>query len=137
LNYLLDTNVCIAVMNETSPQIEIRLLKELRANSLLSVSSISVFELWYGIAKSARRQSNTQKLASFLAGRVHILFFDDEDARIAGELRAEIDVIGRPIDQYDLLIAGQALRHKMTLVTANVREFTRVKTLSWEDWSKP
>ena len=137
MNYLLDTNVCIAVMNETSPRIEIRLLKELRANSLLSVSSISVFELWYGIAKSARRQSNTQKLISFLASRVNLLFFDDEDARIAGELRAEIDAIGRPIGQYDLLIAGQALRHKMTLVTANVREFTRVKTLSWEDWSKP
>jgi tRNA(fMet)-specific endonuclease VapC len=136
LNYLLDTNVCIALLNETSPQIEARVLKELRANSLLSVSSVSAFELWYGVAKSARRQSNAQKLTAFLGSWVNILFFENEDARIAGELRAEMDSIGRPIGQYDLLIAGQAVRHKMTLVTANVREFGRIKTLAQEDWSK-
>jgi tRNA(fMet)-specific endonuclease VapC len=137
LSYLLDTNVCIAVMNETSPQIETRVLNELRAKSLLSVSSISVFELWYGVAKSARHQTNAQKLTKFLGNWVNLLSLDDEDARIAGELRVEMDAIGRPIGQYDLLIAGQALRHKLTLVTTNVREFGRVKTLSWEDWSKP
>ena len=136
MNYLLDTNVCIAVLNETSPQIEARLLKELRANSLLSVSSVSVFELWYGVAKSARRPSNTQKLTAFLGSWVNLLSFDDEDARVAGELRTEMDAIGRPIGQYDLLIAGQALRHKMTVVTANAREFGRIRNLSWEDWSK-
>jgi tRNA(fMet)-specific endonuclease VapC len=136
LNYLLDTNVCIAVLNETSPQIEARLLKELRANSLLSVSSVSAFELWYGVAKSARRPSNTQKLTAFLGSWVNLLSFDDEDARVAGELRTEMDAIGRPIGQYDLLIAGQALRHKMTVVTANAREFGRIRNLSWEDWSK-
>jgi tRNA(fMet)-specific endonuclease VapC len=137
LNYILDTNVCIALLNENSPPIETRVLKELRAHSLLSISSVSVFELWYGVAKSARRPSNTQKLKTFLRSWVNLLSLDDEDARIAGDLRAEMDAIGRPIGQYDLLIAGQALRHSMTLVTANVREFERVKTLLWEDWSKP
>jgi tRNA(fMet)-specific endonuclease VapC len=136
LNYLLDTNVCIAVLNETSPQIEARVLKELRANSQLSVSTVSVFELWYGVAKSARRQSNAQKLTAFLANWINLLSFDDEDARIAGELRAGMEAIGRPVGDYDLLIAGQALRHKMTVVTANAREFGRIKNLSWEDWSK-
>jgi tRNA(fMet)-specific endonuclease VapC len=136
LNYLLDTNVCISLLNENSPQIEIRMMKELRAKSRLCVSSISAFELWYGVAKSARRQSNAQKLSAFLGSWISLLFFDDEDARNAGGLRAEMEAIGRPIGQYDLLIAGQALRHKMTLVTANVREFSRVKALSWEDWSK-
>ncbi len=137
MNYILDTNVCIALLNENSPPIETRVLRELRAHSLLSVSSVSVFELWYGVAKSARRPSNTQKLKTFLRSWVNLLSLDDEDARIAGDLRAEMDAIGRPIGQYDLLIAGQALRHNMTLVTANVREFGRVKTLLWEDWSKP
>jgi tRNA(fMet)-specific endonuclease VapC len=136
LNYLLDTNVCIAVLNETSEQIESRVLKELRSKSQLSVSSVTAFELWYGVAKSARRESNTQKLAAFLRGWISLLAFDDEDARVAGELRAELEAIGRPVGQYDLLIAGQALRHKMTLVTANAREFSRIKNLSWENWSK-
>ena len=136
MNYLLDTNVCIAVLNETSEQIESRVLKELRSKSQLSVSSVTAFELWYGVAKSARLESNTQKLAAFLRGWISLLNFDEEDARVAGELRAELDAIGRPMGQYDLLIAGQAFRHKMTLVTANAGEFSRIKNLSWENWSK-
>ena len=42
-----------------------------------------------------------------------------------------------PIGAYDLLIAGQALRHQLTLVTANVSEFSRVKGLAWQDWARP
>lgn len=136
MNYLLDTNVCIALLNETSPKIEARVAKELNLNSELSVSAVSTFELWYGVAKSPRRQSNTQKLAEFLASWINLLPFDPEDARSAGELRAELESIGRPIGQYDLLIAGQALRHRLTLVTANTREFGRVKNLTCEDWSR-
>ena len=136
MRYLLDTNVCIAVLNEKSPQIEARVVKELRENSELSVSSVSAFELWYGVAKSSRREANSKKLALFLSNWVNLLAFDDQDARFAGEVRAEMENSGRPLGQYDLLIAGQALRHKVTLVTANAREFGRIKALSWEDWSR-
>lgn len=45
--------------------------------------------------------------------------------------------IGRPIGAYDVLIAGQALSRKLTLVTCNTKEFARVKELAWEDWGKP
>jgi len=136
VRYLLDTNVCIAVLNEKSTQIEARVVKELRENSELSVSSVSAFELWYGVAKSSRREANSKKLALFLSNWVNLLAFDDQDARFAGEVRAEMENIGRPLGQYDLLIAGQALRHKLTLVTANAREFGQIKTLPWEDWSR-
>jgi tRNA(fMet)-specific endonuclease VapC len=136
LRYLIDTNVCIAIINGKSPHIEDRLVKELRANAQMSVSSISAFELWYGVAKSARRPANTQRTALFLNQWVGLLPFDEEDARFAGELRAELESIGRPIGAYDLLIAAQALRHDMIFVTANVREFGRVKRLKWEDWSR-
>jgi tRNA(fMet)-specific endonuclease VapC len=136
LRYLLDTNVCIAVINGKSPHLEDRVVKELRSGSALFVSSVAAFELWYGVAKSSRRSVNTEKLISFLANWVRALPFDEEDARFAGELRAAMESIGRPIGEYDLLIAGQALRHEMTLVTANVREFERIKQLSWEDWSR-
>ena len=88
MKYLLDTNVCIAVLNQKSPQIEARVVKELAGHSELSVSSVSVFELWYGAAKSARRESNAQKLSKFLGNWVHLLGFDEEDARFAGDLRA-------------------------------------------------
>jgi tRNA(fMet)-specific endonuclease VapC len=136
LKYLLDTNVCIALINKWPIPVRAHFDKELRHGSEVYISSVAVFELWYGVSKSQRREMNSHLLVGFLSGPAQKLTFDDEDARFAGELRAEMDAIGRPIGQYDLLIAGQALRHKMTLVTANVREFSRVKALSWEDWSK-
>jgi tRNA(fMet)-specific endonuclease VapC len=136
LKYLLDTNVCIAVMNGKSPLLEKRLLKELSAKSQLFVSTIAAFELWYGVAKSTRQLGNTQKLEAFMAGWVSLLPFDEEDARVAGKIRFVTEKIGRPVGAYDLLIAGQAMRHRMTLVSANANEFKRIETLLWEDWTK-
>jgi tRNA(fMet)-specific endonuclease VapC len=136
LKFLLDTNVCIAIINGKSPLIEKRVVEELAAEAQMFVSTVTAFELWYGVAKSARRPANTQQLAAFFAGWVSLLPFEQEDARIAGEIRAAMEAIGRPVGVYDLLIAGQALRHAMTLVTANTREFGRIKNLLWEDWTK-
>jgi tRNA(fMet)-specific endonuclease VapC len=95
-----------------------------------------VFELWYDVAKSQRREVYARLLAGFLSVPFQQPSFDEEDARFAGELRAAMEAIGRPVGDDDLLIAGQALRHGMTLITANVREFGGVKGLVWEDWSK-
>ena len=136
MKYLLDTNVCIALLNERPASVRVHFDSERGKGSDFYVPSVAVFELWYGVSKSHRREINTQILRGFLSGPVRHLPFDEEDARIAGELRAEMESIGRPIGDYDLLIAGQALRHNMTLVTANVREFERIKNLEWEDWTK-
>jgi predicted nucleic acid-binding protein len=65
------------------------------------------------------------------------LSFNDEDARVAGLIRATLEASGKPIGAFDLLIAGQALAGQFTLVTAKVSEFSRVKGLSWQDWAKP
>ena len=62
--------------------------------------------------------------------------FEEDDAKNAGTIRATLEKVGRPIGAYDLLIAGQAVRHNMTLITANSKEFSRVKGLVWEDWAK-
>lgn len=101
------------------------------------VSSVAVFELWYGVAKSSHPEANRQRLGIFLAGPIEVVVFDDEDAETAGRIRAALEVHGKPIGAYDLLIAGQALRRKLILVTANVAEFARIKGLAWQDWSKP
>jgi len=136
LKYLLDTNVCIAVINGRSPLIEKRLLRELSSGSQAFISAVAAFELWYGVAKSFRQPGNTERLEFFLAGWASLLPFDEEDARIAGKLRFDTEKIGRPVGGYDLLIASQALRHQMTLVSANAKEFGRIKELQWEDWTK-
>jgi tRNA(fMet)-specific endonuclease VapC len=80
---------------------------------------------------------NTQRLEALLSSSVLALPFDNEDARAAGSIRATLQAAGKPIGAYDYLIAGQALARQLTLVTANVSEFARVKGLSWQDWAKP
>ena len=65
------------------------------------------------------------------------LAFEDQDAEIAGAIRADLESFGKPIGAYDLLIAGQAMRNKLVLITANLSEFARIKALTWADWGKP
>jgi tRNA(fMet)-specific endonuclease VapC len=134
--YLLDTNACIVLINNTSPSVRARLQKALAQDEKVLVSSVVAFELWYGVAKSARPEANARLVETFFAGPVSLLAFEPEDAKVAGRLRAGLEAVGKPIGAYDLLIAGQALRHQLTLITANVREFGRVKGLKWEDWAK-
>jgi tRNA(fMet)-specific endonuclease VapC len=74
-------------------------------------------------------------LSSVVLSELGLLDFDDEDARTAGQLRATLEKAGTPIGAYDLLIAGQALRRGLTVVTANTSEFSQVTGLSWQDWT--
>jgi len=136
VNYLLDTTACIALINDKAPAIRTRLQKALAADAKVLVSSVAAFELWYGVAKSARPETNAQLLETFFGGPVSLLAFEPEDAKVAGRVRASLEAVGKPIGAYDLLIAGQALRRQLTLITANRREFGRVKGLEWEDWAK-
>ena len=134
--FLLDTNACIALINGDNPALQRKLEKALQHGEHIYVSSIVAFELWYGVANSARAEFNSRRLQTFLSGPIIRLAFDDEDAKAAGSIRADLEARGRPIGAYDLLIAGQALARGLTLMTANVSEFSRVKGLSWQDWAK-
>ena len=136
MKYLLDTNACIAIINGKPLPVRLRLQSAIDAGHDVYVSSVSVFELWYGVAKSARPQVNAARVDTFLAGPVSVLPLTGEDAKTAGGLRSLLEAAGRPIGAYDLLIAGQCLHQELTLVTTNVREFSRVKGLVWEDWAK-
>jgi len=137
VNYLLDTNACIALINGKPPAVRGKFRKATDAGAQVFVSSIALFELWYGVAKSSRREFNKKRLEVFLAGPIHPLPFEDADAELAGAIRADLESIGKPIGAYDLLIAGQAMRNKLTLITANLSEFARIKALAWADWGKP
>ncbi len=136
MNYLLDTNACIALINGKPAAVRARLAKAVDAGSQVLVPAVVVFELWYGVAKSARPEANARRVETFFAGPVRLLAFEEEDARRAGAVRAALEIAGKPIGAYDVLIAGQALCRKLTLVTANAREFGRVKGLVWEDWGR-
>jgi len=134
MSYLLDTNACIALINDRPASVRERFRFVHQRGDRIALSSVVLFELWYGVAKSRLREKNKERLAIFMSP-FQVLNFDDEDAQLAGTIRATLESAGTPIGAYDVLIAGQAVRHGLVLVTANVAEFNRIESLTWEDWS--
>ena len=134
MSLLLDTNVCIALINGRHPSVRAKFAASVEAHVPMFFSTITQFELWYGVARTAseRRAANQARLESFLTGPFEPLPFDAGAAKRAGALREALR--HRPIGPFDLLIAAQALAQSMTLVTNNTGEFARVPGLSIEDW---
>lgn len=135
MTYLLDTNACVALINGMPKEVRRRFRRAVARGATVLVSSVVGFELWYGVAKRHRREADTERLHTFLAGPLEWIDFDEDDAREAGTVRAELERAGKPIGAYDVLIAGQARRRHARLVTSNAREFDRVPGLKWEDWA--
>jgi tRNA(fMet)-specific endonuclease VapC len=135
VRYLLDTNAVIALLKNNPPGVRDRLRRAVSQRASIAVSSVVLYELWYGVARSGRRRENAERLRVFLSGDIDVIPFGEEDARAAGELRAALEIVGTPIGPYDVLIAGHALQSGATLVTANVAEFARVQGLAWQDWT--
>jgi tRNA(fMet)-specific endonuclease VapC len=133
----LDTNAVIAVLNERTSPVLTRIEEAITSGATLAISSIVLFELRYGAAKSARPERNAQRIADCLAGPIEVLPFESADAEEAGNIRAVLERAGTPIGPYDLLVAAQARRRDALLVTANEREFARVPRLKFEDWLAP
>jgi tRNA(fMet)-specific endonuclease VapC len=130
----LDTNIVIGIINARAAMAEARFRDAVTRMPVL-LSSIVLFELRYGYAKSARRPQMEALLERFLAPGVEVLPFDSEDAAEAGDIREALEAAGTPIGPYDILIAAQARRRGATLVTLNLREFSRVPGLSVTDWA--
>ena len=86
MNFLLDTNACIALINGEPASVRNKLQRGTTAGDQFFVSSVAIFELWYGVFKSSRVEFNTNRVETFLSGAVSVLAFDDEDARAAGSI---------------------------------------------------
>lgn len=134
--FALDTNVVIAAIKGET-KVRKRFDKARGKGNKIVVPSIVLFELEYGIGKSARADAAEADLKDFLKLVSDVIALSDTDAACAGRLRAALDLAGTPIGPYDILIAGQALNRGLTLVTRNVREFERVKGLSLANWHAP
>lgn len=133
----LDTNAVIAAVSGRTPDVRRHLEAALVGGEIVAVPTIVLFELRYGIAKSARPIRNAAILDAFLTLDIVPWPFDPDDADEAGTVRAELERAGTPIGPYDILIAAQARRRGATLITANTGEFARVPGLRTEDWSSP
>ena len=133
----LDTNAVIEVLNNRISPVRTRIDAAIRRGRPLAMSSIVLFELRYGAAKSARPERNAQRILDFLSGPIEVLAFVDADAEEAGDIRAALERAGTLIGPYDILVAAQARQRDALLVTTNEREFARVPRLKFEDWAVP
>jgi tRNA(fMet)-specific endonuclease VapC len=127
--YLLDTNICIYVINRRPEGVLAQFLAH--EGDGVAISSISAAELYFGVRKSASAR-NLRALDKFLAP-LTMLDFDASAAR--GELRATLERKGVPIGPLDTQVAAHALATDLTLVTNNEREFKRVPGLRVENWA--
>jgi tRNA(fMet)-specific endonuclease VapC len=131
VKYLLDTNTCIYIINKKPPSA----VKQIRSKHAdeVSISTITIAELEYGVYRSKHADQNRIALLEFLMPFV-ILDFDQGAAAVYGSVRASLEKKGTPIGPMDLLLAAQALSQQLVLVTNNEREFRRVAGLHVKNW---
>ena len=100
----------------------------------LCISSVSVLEIEYGMAKQPQARKKFGELWDGLQADLTSLTFDAHDALHTAQIRAHLAAVGTPIGPYDLLLAGTARARALTLVTHNTSEFARVPGLAYTDW---
>lgn len=133
IRFLLDTNACIELIRKRSQRV-LGHLRECRIGTV-GISSITLGELYYGVARSSHPQKNLIALTQFCAP-IEIMPFDDRAASMYGQVRADLERSGFPEGPLDTLIAAHALALDVVLVTDNEREFRHVKGLEVENWAR-
>lgn len=131
---LLDTNICIYIMNHRPVHV-IERFKQYKPGDI-GVTAITVAELHFGVSKSSQPERNRNALIRFLAP-LEITPFTAESAEHYGQIKARLRSLGTMIGELDCLIAAQALALKLPLVTNNSSEFERVPELQLENWAEP
>ena len=131
MNFLIDTNICIYIMNKRPPEV-IHRFKNMEVGQI-GISTITVSELNYGASKSNLRKQNFKRLEEFLAP-FEIIPYSQSASKYYGEIRSRLENQGNVIGPLDLLIAAHALSENLTLVTNNEKEFKRIKSLKVENW---
>ena len=133
MRYLLDTNICIYVIKH-KPEKVFQKLQTIHPEDVC-ISSVTYAELVHGVEKSAAVEKNRLALSMLLAN-MEILDFDADAADCYGKIRAGLERKGTPIGPLDMMIAGHAQSLGYTIVTNNVKEFSRVPALKIENWAE-
>lgn len=132
MKFLIDTNICIYLMNNRSPEL-IQKFKDTEIGQI-GISSITISELYYGLSKSKNQEFNLKRLEEFLVP-FEILAYDEIASKYYGEIRYDLEKRGEIIGPLDLLIAAHALSRDLVLITNNEKEFQRIKLLKVENWT--
>ncbi len=132
MKYMLDTNICIYIIKKKPTQV-LQRLQEISISDI-ALSSIALSELEYGVEKSQKKEQNRIALLYFVSP-LSIIAYGADAAQHYGEIRADLEEVGQSIGSMDLLIAAHARSLNLTLVTHNVKEFSRVPGLRIADWT--
>ncbi len=132
MKLLLDTNICIYIIRQQPVTVLDRFLEYQVGD--IGISSITLAELRYGVAKSTHREKNAKALDEFVIP-LEVVSYDESAAHVYGDIRATLEKAGTPIGSMDMLIAAHAVSLGIPLVTNNTREFLRVPSLDIIDWT--
>lgn len=134
MKYMMDTNICIFILRNKIPE---KLRQKLITVKLseIAISTITLAELELGVQKSHHPEKAEAKLQLFLSP-FSVLPFDAKDALVYAKVRADLEQHGTPIGPLDTFIGSHALSNNLTIITNNLNEFCRIKTLKVEDWSR-
>lgn len=131
MKLMLDTNICIAIIKQKPADI----LQKFSAYQVgdICISSVTLAELRYGVAKSQYQEKNQTALDEFILP-LEVAHFDEAATSVYGALRASLEKKGTPIGALDTMIGAHALSLNLTLVTNNTKEFNRITVLKVIDW---
>lgn len=132
MKYLLDTNICIYLINE-KPDNVLRKFEQYPVSEF-GISSITHAELQYGVEKSRNKDINQNALDEFLLPLTILPFHGQRVMRYYGEIRASLESKGKTIGPLDMLIAAHALGLHLTIISNNIKEFSRIPKLKCENW---
>lgn len=131
MKLMLDTNICIAIIKQ-KPKDILDKFSEYQVGDIC-ISSVTLAELRYGVAKSKHQEKNLVALNEFILP-LEVVHFDESAAQHYGNLRAFLEQQGTPIGPLDTMIGAHTLSLDLTLVTNNIREFKRIPSLKVIDW---
>ncbi len=132
MKLLLDTDICIYIIKQKPANVLKRFLEYQIGD--IGISSITLSELRYGVAKSAHREKNAKALDEFIIP-LEVVSYNETAAHVYGDIRASLEKAGTPIGSMDMLIAAHALSLGIPLVTNNTRDFLRIPSLNLIDWT--
>jgi tRNA(fMet)-specific endonuclease VapC len=134
MKYLLDTNICIYIINE-KPERVLRKFEQYPVYDF-GISSITHAELQYGVEKSKNKKTNQDALDEFLLPLTVLPFHGKKLVTCYGEIRASLESKGKTIGPLDILIAAHALSLDLTIISNNIKEFSRIPNLKCENWTR-
>ena len=134
MKYLLDTNICIYIINE-KPEKVLRKFEQYPVHEF-GISSVTHAELQYGVEKSKNKNINQDALDEFLLPLTILPFHGKRMVTCYGEIRVLLESKGKTIGPFDMLIAAHALSLDLTIISNNIKEFARIPNLKCGNWMR-